>query len=95
MTYKAVGYLESYEDVYLGHISANLVTGGGTFLLESQQTGVICKGIAQKPYYFESIYSCKGQRGKLTATCDDGHSLNGEWVAQSCTTGFGSGKTSS
>jgi len=37
------------------------------------------------------MVSCSGQRGYLVAQCTDGRTLKGEWVATSCTTGFGEG----
>jgi len=89
-SYKAVGYSEDYNEVFVGEVNANLLSGSGTFKLEGQITGIKCEG-ASTVTYTPNPFTCVGQRGEIFGRCSDGRTLQGSYVVTSCTTGYGRG----
>ena len=89
--YKAVGTFERYNEVFVGDVNHNLLTGGGKFTLQGKISGVKCTGTA---IVTRTGLTCRGQGGEILAECDDGRTLMGQWFAMSCTTGFGRGQDS-
>jgi len=67
------------------------MTGGGSFSIKGKISGIVCTGTANVTH---TGLTCRGQRGDIFASCDDGRTLGGEWTATSCTTGIGQGMDS-
>lgn len=82
-TYNAVGTFERHNEVFLGEVNHNLMTGGGSFNLKGKVSGINCDGIA-------SVDS-SGVKGTVEAICSDGRSIKGTWEATGLTTGLGRG----
>ena len=89
VTYKAVGRFEQYNEVLTGNVNANLISGGGSFKLFGENTGVECSGEA---WVTNMALTCSGQRGEIHADCTDGRVLNGTYRPTSCTAGYGEGE---
>jgi S1-C subfamily serine protease len=95
VTYKAVATFDNFNEVLLGTVNANLMTGGGEFQIEGKNTKIRCKGRSNPPHYIPPFsLSCRGQRGDGEAKCSDGRRIRFDWTADSCTTGHGVGQDS-
>jgi S1-C subfamily serine protease len=92
-TYKAVGRFANYNEVLIGDVGHNLLSGSATFKLEGKVSGIKCEG-GSTVTYIPNIWTCTGQKGEVFGTCSDGRTFSGRWVATSCTKGFGKGKDS-
>jgi len=90
-TYSAVGTFDRYNEVFVGEVNHNLMSGGGTFKMSGMKSGIHCEGNA---VLVQSGLSCQGQWGEIFAECSDGRSIMGKWRAITCTTGYGIGKDS-
>lgn len=90
-TYKAVSKFENYNEVLIGDVNHNLLSGSANFKLEGKVSGIKCEG-GSTVTYIPNIWTCIGQRGELFGTCSDGRTFSGQWVATSCTKGFGKGR---
>jgi S1-C subfamily serine protease len=93
-TYKVVGTFNDFNEVVLGTVVADLSTGGGTFSAKGKNSDLSCDGYASPPHIIPGLFSCAGQQGKGSAQCDDGRSIEFDWVAESCTWSHGAGKDS-
>jgi S1-C subfamily serine protease len=91
VSYKATGAFEDFNEVLMGHVAANLATGGGKVRVEGQNSKIRCEGVIPPPTYIPNLLSCAGQRGDATLRCSDGRRLDLQWVASSCTRGYGEG----
>lgn len=90
-TYKAIGYYDEYNEVLIGEVTANLLSGGGNFKMEGEISGIKCEGGATLTYMPNKL-TCVGQRGEIFGICSDGRTLKGEYIlTSSCTSGFGKG----
>ena len=85
VTYKAVGTYDNFNEVLLGTVNADLMTGGGEFEMEGKNTKIRCNGRSNPPHYVPSSLSCAGQRGDGYGKCSDGRRIIFEWVANTCT----------
>ena len=92
-TYPAVATFQDYNEVLYGQLNTNLLVGASDFSMEGKVKGLKCNGIS-KVTYIPPFGQCIGQRGDIFATCTDGRSITGEWVAQSCASGYWRGKDS-
>jgi len=90
VTYKAVGSFDNYNEVFVGTVEANLLSGTGRIVAETKNSKIKCEGQSYVTYIPPSL-GCAGQRGKAPLSCTDGRRLTIDWVANSCTTGFGEG----
>ena len=95
VSYKAVGKFENYNEVFVGNINANLMTGGGKFEITAVNSNVNCNGVASPPdkMPLSGLLDCSGQEGNGNGTCSDGKMVNMRWYATSCTRGYGRGAT--
>ena len=89
--YMAVGGFETQKSVMLGNVHHDLVNGRAAITMaEIRRGGVECSGkstVTKIP----NIFSCRGQEGVAHLKCTDGRTLNAKWLAESCTSGHGSG----
>ncbi len=92
----SIGLFENGNEVFYGNAApvydseARLFVNAGRFYLRGSETGLECSGrtaIANVP----AGKTCTGQKGKVTARCDDGRLLEATWLASSCNSGFGEG----
>lgn len=83
-SYKAVGTFDDYNEVLVGTVIHDLTTGGGTFSIHGEVSGLECHGTA----ILEKI----GFGGRMHAQCSDGRTLTGDWWLTSTTTGYGRGR---
>lgn len=60
-TYKAVGSFNDYNETFIGEVSHNLMGGGATFVVETQNSKIRCDGVAYKPDYTPQIYALFAQ----------------------------------
>ena len=88
--YKVVGSFDDYNEVVMGDIDANLLSGTGHIVAEGKNFGIKCEGDSYVTYIPPSL-SCVGQRGRAPIRCSDGRRVEAEWVATSCSTGYGEG----
>jgi hypothetical protein len=95
VSYKAVGKFENYNEVFVGNVNANLMTGGGKFDITAVNSNINCNGIASPPdkMPLSGLLDCSGQEGNGSGSCSDGRSLTMRWYANSCTRGYGKGAT--
>ncbi len=93
-TYKAVATFDDYNEVLVGTVIHNIVTGGGTFRMVGKVSGIDCTGKAIL-VSIPPTGAFAGQGGKIHARCTDGRTVTGEWWATSLTTGFGRGEDDS
>ena len=89
--YKVVGAFDDFNEVFVGDVDANLLLGGGTIKARGEVTGMTCEGSARLTY-IPWHGACHGQRGKASLTCSDGRTIEGDYRAESCTTGTGLGE---
>jgi len=98
-TYPVVGKFSDHNEVFLGTVNADLMTGQGFIEAKGKNSGVKCRGLSRVVYIPPSNYAagifmipyCAGQKGIAALRCDDGRQLDADWTATSCTSGFGSG----
>ena len=96
----AIGIFEDNDEVFYGTATpayspdSKIFLGDGRFLLTGRDTGTTCTGrisITNIP----PDKTCRGQKGKVTAQCDDNRTLEATWSAASCITGSGQGQDDS
>ena len=99
-TPEAIGIFEDNDEVFYGTATpayspdSRIFLGDGRFLLTGRDTRTTCTGrisITNIP----PDKTCRGQKGKVTAQCDDNRTLEATWSAVSCTTGSGQGQDDS
>lgn len=96
VSYKAVGKFENYNEVFVGNVNANLMTGGGKFDITAVNSNINCSGVALPPDKrpLSGMIDCSGQEGNASGTCSDGRSLSMRYyAANSCIRGYGKGST--
>jgi len=92
--YPVIGSFSNYNEVFKGQVDSNLLTGTSYIEVNAQVTNVKCFGNSSVTYIPPISYIlpvCRGQRGIAMLRCDDGRIVDSHWIAQSCTSGFGSG----
>lgn len=92
--YPVVGSFNNYNEVFKGQVDSNLLTGTSYIEVNGQVTNVKCLGNSTVTYIPPISYIlpvCQGQRGIAMLRCDDGRIVDAHWIAQSCTSGIGSG----
>jgi S1-C subfamily serine protease len=89
--YKAVGSFDDYNEVFVGHVDHNVLTGSAFIAAETKNSRIRCEGQSYVTYIPPLSLGCAGQRGEAPLRCTDGRVLTVEWVARSCTTGTGVG----
>ncbi len=87
-SYKAIATFDDYNEIMVGTVIHNMATGGGTFEMRGEISGINCSGQAVLTT-IPPTGSYAGQGGKIYAKCTDGRTVTGEWWATSLTTGFG------
>ena len=96
----AIGIFEDNEEVFYGTATpeyspdSRIFLGDSRFLLTGRDTGTTCTGRISITY-IPIVKTCTGQKGKVTAQCDDNRTLEATWSAASCTAGFGQGQDNS
>jgi hypothetical protein len=99
----AIGMFEDNDEVFYGVATpknspdSRIFLGDGHFLLTGRDTGTKCTGRISITYIpaIQPDKTCKGQKGKVTAQCDDNRTLEATWSAVSCTMGSGQGQDNS
>lgn len=89
--YKAIGSFDDYNEVFIGDVDHNLLTGSAYIVAETKNSKIKCEGQSYVTYIPPFSLGCAGQRGKAPLRCTDGRRLTIDWVAKSCTTGIGEG----
>ncbi len=89
--YKAVGSFNDYNEVFVGEVDHNLLTGSAYIIAETKNSKIKCEGQSYVTHIPPFSLGCAGQRGKATLRCTDGRRLSIDWLAKSCTVGFGEG----
>lgn len=98
-TYPVVGKFSDHNEVFLGQVNNDLMTGRAFIEATGKNTGVRCRGVSRVVYIPASNYIagafmipyCAGQKGIAVLRCDDGRSLTADWTADSCSSGRGGG----
>lgn len=98
-TYPVVGKFSDHNEVFLGQVSNDLMTGRAFIEATGKKTGVHCRGVSAVVHIPASNYIagaflipyCAGQKGIAELKCDDGRWLSSDWTADSCSSGQGSG----
>ena len=98
--YPVVGSFDDYNEVFLGEVNANLMSGTSVIKVTAKNSGIQCSGGSRVTYIPASNYIagafmvpyCNGQRGFARLRCDDGRHIDAEWTADSCTSGYGAGE---
>lgn len=94
-TYPVVGKFNDHNEVFLGTVNHDLLNGQAVIEAKGKNTGLVCRGNSQVtsiPFDNYALPTCFGQRGMAFLSCDDGRSIDADWIAESCTSGYGSGQ---
>jgi S1-C subfamily serine protease len=92
--YKAVGKFVNHNEVFVGDIDHDMIAGQADIVLRGENSGLFCRGQSYVTYIPPFALGCSGQRGKADLSCEDGRTAELDWLAKSCTTGYGRGKDS-
>jgi S1-C subfamily serine protease len=90
--YKAVGSFDNYNEVFVGEVDHNLLSGSAYITAETKNSKIRCEGQSYVTYMPPFALGCAGQRGKAPLQCSDDRKITIDWIAHSCTTGSGQGK---
>jgi len=88
--YPVVGYFYHYNEVFKGTITHNIWIGHADIEVQEQVSGVKGTGYSYVTY-IPPFGTAKGQRGKAIIECNDGRVVEADWVADSLTSGRGTG----
>ena len=94
-TANVIGKFDDFNEVFSGTIDLDM-NGHGIIKVKSTPNNIVCKGKGWLTFIPASSYwlgTCKGQRGEAQLSCDDGRTINGEWVCEACTRIKGEGKS--
>lgn len=89
--YKAVGMFDDYNEVFIGDVTGDPMTGTGYIIGEAKISKIKCEGrsrLTHKP----SSMGCAGQRGTALLQCTDGREVTVNYIFQECSKGYGDGK---
>lgn len=89
--YKVVGGFDDYNEVFVGDVDHNLLTGTGRIVAVGKNSSIRCEGDSMVTYIPPLAIGCAGQRGKAPMRCSDGRRIDVDWIATSCTSGHGEG----
>lgn len=89
--YKAVGSFDDYNEVFIGDVVGDPMSGTGYIVAETQNSKIKCEGQSHLTYVPPLSLGCAGQRGSATMSCTDGRRLTVTYVFQACSKGFGEG----
>jgi S1-C subfamily serine protease len=92
--YPVVGKFDKYNEVFKGSVDSNLLAGTSFIQVHGEVSKIWCRGSSKVTYIPPISFIlpvCEGQRGTALLTCDDGRTVNAQWEATSCNSGFGSG----
>lgn len=98
-TYPVVGKFSDHNEVFLGQVNNDLMTGRAFIEAKGKNTGVRCRGVSRVIHVPASNYIagaflipyCAGQKGIAELRCDDNRWITADWTADSCSSGQGSG----
>lgn len=91
VTYKVAGKFSSHNEVFVGDIVHDLISGTANIRTKGEVTGITCEGDSYVTYIPPYSIGCAGQRGKAEFVCSDGRTVDANWRATSCTSGHGRG----
>lgn len=89
--YKAVGKFDDYNEVLIGDVTGDPMTGTGYISGEAKNSGIKCDGRSHTTHKPPSL-GCAGQRGTALLQCTDGREVTVNYVFQACSKGYGEGK---
>ena len=92
--YKVVGKYEDFNEVFIGTVDSNLMTGTSTINVESNPSKRKCFGNSRVTYIPPISFIipiCAGQKGVATLQCSITGRVNAEFTAKTCKSGFGTG----
>jgi len=92
--YKVVGKYESFNEVFIGTVDSNLLTGASAIKVETVPSKMKCQGSSKITYIPAISYIvpvCKGQKGIATLMCSLTGKVETEFTVTSCTSGYGTG----
>ena len=95
-TANIVGKFDNYNEIFSGTTDIDVMTGEGTVYVKSTPSNITCEGDRWITYIPMSSYllgTCKGQKGKIELSCNDGRTIQGDFVCESCTSVRGKGNT--
>ncbi len=95
-TANVVGKFDNYDEIFTGTLDIDVMSGQGIMKIKSTPNNITCKGTRWITYIPLTSYllgMCKGQKGEIELSCDDGRIIKGDWVCESCTRTSGEGKT--
>ncbi len=93
-TFPVVGKFSDHNEVFIGTVNADLMTGRSFIEAKGKNSGLKCRGLSRVIYIPAASYIlpiCTGQKGIAVLRCDDGRRLEADWEAKSCTSGHGGG----
>jgi len=95
VTYPVVGQFDAYNEVVLGEVNSNLMTGTAFIRARTEHSGIECTGSSRVVHIPASNYFipgyCRGQIGEAELRCSDGRQISTTFEALSCKRGFGKG----
>lgn len=102
-TLPLVGSFDDYNEVFLGTVNSDLMTGTSTIAAKGKNSGITCSGGSVVTHVPASNYLagafmipyCAGQTGVAQLSCSDGRRVDATWTAESCSSGYGEGLDSS
>lgn len=99
-SHPSIGIFKDYNEIFYGtaapqlNIEASLFVAEGVFSMQGESSGIHCEGRTSLTSIGPPSSKCAGQKGNVSAECDDGRLLSAEWSAESCAVGFGHGQDS-
>ena len=93
--YNVVGKYEEFNEVFIGTVNSDLMTGTAVIEVETVPSKMKCNGNSRITFIPASNYFipgyCAGQKGVATLMCSLTGRVEGTFTATSCTKGYGTG----
>lgn len=93
--YKVVGKYEEFNEVFIGTVNSDLMTGTAVIEVETVPSKMKCNGNSRITFIPASNYFipgyCGGQKGVATLMCSLTGRVDATFTAKSCTKGYGTG----
>jgi S1-C subfamily serine protease len=97
--YAIVGSFNNSDEVYVGTVNRDGVSGTSLIDMENRDSGSRCTGTSKVTHVAADHYlagvalapSCGGEQGQALLTCNGGRTINAKWAATSCGAGAGKG----
>ena len=93
--YKVVGKYEEFNEVFIGTVNSDLMSGTAVIEVETVPSKMKCSGNSRINFIPASNYLipgyCKGQKGIATLMCSLTGRVEGTFTTKSCTKGYGTG----